>query len=91
MTTYTHIPVLKEETIKFLNIRNGGVYVDCTAGRGGHIEGILQSGATGIKVLGIDKDPANIDFLKKKFADEKKLILVNSDYKFLVDIYNSII
>lgn len=86
MTVYTHIPVLKEEIIKFLNIKNDGIYVDCTAGRGGHIEGMLESGAKGIKILGIDKDPNNIDFLKKKFSDNKEVTLVHSDYKFLVDI-----
>ena len=40
---FEHIPVLKNEVIKSLNIKDGGVYVDGTAGRGGHVDAVLSS------------------------------------------------
>ena len=86
MNSYTHVPVLKDEILEHLNIKDGGVYVDCTSGRGGHLEGILKSGAKDITVLGIDKDPSNVEFLKDKFSKYKNVIIVNSDYKSLSDI-----
>jgi 16S rRNA (cytosine1402-N4)-methyltransferase len=43
-----HIPVLLDEVIHYLNIKEDGVYVDCTFGGGGHSMGILKSlGAAG--------------------------------------------
>ena len=52
----------------------------------GHLEGILSFGAKNITVLGIDKDPANVEFLKDKFSDNKNVKIIYSDYKFLADI-----
>lgn len=37
-----HISVLLSEAISLLNVRDGGVYVDLTLGRGGHSSAILQ-------------------------------------------------
>ena len=31
-----HVPVLLHESIEGLNIKEGGIYVDCTTNRGGH-------------------------------------------------------
>jgi 16S rRNA (cytosine1402-N4)-methyltransferase len=49
-----HVPVMKEECCKYLNIVPGGIYVDCTLGGGGHTKAILDRGG---KVIGIDQDP----------------------------------
>lgn len=37
-----HVSVLLDESIDMLNIKNDGIYVDCTLGRGGHSEQILK-------------------------------------------------
>lgn len=39
---FKHISVLLEETIDSLNIKEDGVYVDCTLGGGGHSKEILK-------------------------------------------------
>lgn len=39
---FTHIPVLLNECIEGLNIRENGIYVDATLGRGGHSSEILK-------------------------------------------------
>ena len=38
----THNPVMLEAVIKSLNIIDGGTYIDCTFGRGGHSNSILE-------------------------------------------------
>ena len=53
---FLHKPVLFEEAIAALNLRGDGVYIDGTAGGGGHSEAILQRLTTGL-LLSIDQDP----------------------------------
>ncbi|MBR3533501.1 MAG: 16S rRNA (cytosine(1402)-N(4))-methyltransferase RsmH [Clostridiales bacterium] len=53
---FSHVPVLFDECMEALNIRPDGIYVDCTAGGGGHSEGILDRlGEKGI-LISLDKD-----------------------------------
>jgi 16S rRNA (cytosine1402-N4)-methyltransferase len=50
-----HIPVLGRPALDFLNIHDGGVYIDATFGAGGYSRAILA--AANCKVVGIDRDP----------------------------------
>lgn len=49
-----HIPVLGRAAVEFLNVRDGGVYLDATFGAGGYTRAILA--AADCKVIGIDRD-----------------------------------
>ncbi len=49
-----HIPVMKDECMQYLAIKEGGIYVDCTMGGGGHTRAILERGG---RVIGLDQDP----------------------------------
>ena len=52
-----HVPVLADESVGFLNLRPGGVYVDATFGGGGHSRFILeQAGSKDIRLFGFDQD-----------------------------------
>jgi 16S rRNA (cytosine1402-N4)-methyltransferase len=53
-----HIPVLGRRALDFLNVRDGGVYIDATFGAGGYTRAIL--GAANCKVIAIDRDPSAI-------------------------------
>ena len=54
----SHVPVLLDESIVALAVREDGVYVDGTFGRGGHARAILASlGAHG-RIVAVDRDPA---------------------------------
>jgi 16S rRNA (cytosine1402-N4)-methyltransferase len=64
-----HIPIMTKEIIEALNVRDGGFYIDCTFGEGGHTRAILERGAF---VLAIDRDKEaieNCDKLKREFPD----------------------
>ncbi|HEU4659309.1 MAG TPA: 16S rRNA (cytosine(1402)-N(4))-methyltransferase RsmH [Pseudolabrys sp.] len=54
----SHIPVLGPAAVGFLNIRDGGVYIDATFGAGGYTRAILD--AADCRVIAIDRDPAAI-------------------------------
>jgi 16S rRNA (cytosine1402-N4)-methyltransferase len=49
-----HVPVLGRPAVDFLNVRDGGVYIDGTFGAGGYTRGIMA--AANCKVIGIDRD-----------------------------------
>ena len=52
-----HVPVLADESVGYLDLRPGGVYVDATFGGGGHSRYILeQAGKTEIRLFGFDQD-----------------------------------
>jgi 16S rRNA (cytosine1402-N4)-methyltransferase len=57
----THVPVLLQEAIDFLNVRRGGTCIDATVGLGGHSYEIAKRlGAPG-HLIGLDKDPAALE------------------------------
>jgi 16S rRNA (cytosine1402-N4)-methyltransferase len=53
-----HIPVLGRPALDFLNVRDGGSYIDATFGAGGYTRAILA--AADCKVIGIDRDQSAI-------------------------------
>jgi len=53
---FQHEPVLLQEVLQWMNVREGGTYCDGTLGGGGHSEAILaDSGGTAV-LFGIDRD-----------------------------------
>lgn len=68
-----HISVLLAETIAGLAIKEGGIYVDATFGRGGHSRAILEKLGHNGRLLAIDLDPEAIAVAKKApfFSDTR--------------------
>ena len=64
---FKHIPVLLNETIAALNIKPDGIYVDGTAGGGGHSSEIAKRLTTG-RLIAIDRDPAAVAAAGKRLA-----------------------
>lgn len=59
MTDAPHTPVMLDEVMTFLKVRDGGTYVDGTFGRGGYTKAILDAANT--NVIAIDRDPEAIE------------------------------
>lgn len=79
---FQHTSVLLEETIKGLNIKPDGVYVDGTLGGGGHSFHIAAGLTEGGRLIGIDQDEAAIKAAGERlapFAD--KVTIVRSNYR----------
>lgn len=74
-----HKPVLLDEVLQVLQPQNGGLFVDCTLGLGGHTEAILSSSAAA-KVIGIDRDTDALQLARKrlaKFGDRIRSVQAN--------------
>lgn len=76
---FSHIPVLLNETIDGLNIRPNGIYVDGTAGGGGHSSQILKKLKTG-KLISIDRDPDAIATVRQRFKENENSIVIKGNY-----------
>ncbi|MBN2017078.1 MAG: 16S rRNA (cytosine(1402)-N(4))-methyltransferase RsmH [Candidatus Cloacimonetes bacterium] len=77
-----HIPVLKERSIGFLNIKKGGIYVDATIGGGGHTEAMFEK-EQDIRVIAFDQDKDAIEFAQErlsKYADRITFVQKNFSY-----------
>ena len=82
-TVKYHSPVLLEESIRGLNIRPDGIYIDVTFGGGGHSAEILKHLTTG-KLIAFDKDE---DCPAKEIHDSR-FVFINHDFIYLKNFIN---
>ena len=77
---FKHIPIMLKECIDGLNIKENGIYVDCTMGGAGHSSKIIENLKSGT-LIGIDKDIEAINVCKERLKEYKNVIFVNDDFK----------
>ncbi len=79
MSSNEHVPVLLGPVLDGLNIRNDGVYVDGTFGRGGHSSAILGLLGESGRLIAIDRDPQAIASAPKALTDNPRFELIRSE------------
>jgi 16S rRNA (cytosine1402-N4)-methyltransferase len=62
-----HYPVMLGECLEYLAIRPDGIYLDTTAGMGGHLAAIAARLTTGF-VIGNDRDAESLEMAKQNTA-----------------------
>lgn len=75
---FKHYTVLKEEAVELLDIKENGVYVDCTLGGAGHTRLILER-LKGGRVIGIDRDDTALANARETVND-KRFTAVKSNF-----------
>lgn len=84
---FSHVPIMLTECIDNLNINPDGVYVDATLGGAGHSSEIAKRLSSKGTLIGIDKDKTAIEVSRERLSKFNcNIILVNDDYKNLLDI-----
>ncbi len=76
---FSHIPVLLNQTIEGLNVNPNGIYVDGTAGGGGHSSEILKCLTSG-RLICIDQDPDAISTLTERFKKNENALIVKGNF-----------
>ena len=74
-----HIPVLLEESISALEIKEDGTYIDATFGGGGHSREILRRLGKRGRLISFDRDA---DAIANAPEDERH-ILVHNNFRFV--------
>ncbi len=78
----SHEPVMVREVLEALRPGQGGVFVDCTLGLGGHTTALLEAGAT--RVIGIDRDASALAIARVRLAPfGDRVGYVHDDYRGL--------
>ena len=88
MVYLEHVPVLAEEVVKYIVNNNSGIYVDATAGSGGHATEILKKLSSNGRMILLDIDPQAVEYLKKKFADDNRVYIFNRSYTDIPEVLN---
>src|SRR4051812_20237918 len=63
-----HVSVMPEESLDLLAVRPDGIYLDATAGLGGHTALIAKQLTTGI-VIANDRDAQSLEMARQNTAD----------------------
>ncbi|HEX4331163.1 MAG TPA: 16S rRNA (cytosine(1402)-N(4))-methyltransferase RsmH [Usitatibacter sp.] len=77
MSEVSHVPVLLEEAVAALNVREDKTYVDGTFGRGGHSQAILARLGVRGRLLAFDQDPAA---LASRALEDPRLELIHARF-----------
>lgn len=83
---FSHTSVLLKETVDSLDIKKGGIYVDCTCGGAGHSREILKRLEGTGRLIAIDRDPEAIEVIKERIGKEENVTVVHSSFSELGSI-----
>lgn len=78
-----HVSVLYHELINNLNIKEDGIYVDCTGGGGGHASLALEKISDKGKLIVLDRDIEAIERLKEKFLNDNRVEVIHGNFQEL--------
>ena len=85
---FSHKSVLLNECIDELNIKPDGIYVDCTAGGGGHSAKILDKLSSGL-LIAIDKDEEALAVCRQRLT-KGNVKFVHSDFKEICQVLDQL-
>lgn len=86
---FSHVSVLLYEAVDGLNIRPDGIYIDGTAGGGGHSAEILSRLTSG-RLYSIDQDPDAIATVTERFKDDDRSTILQGNFGDMKALLNDV-
>ncbi|MBK5241266.1 16S rRNA (cytosine(1402)-N(4))-methyltransferase RsmH [Clostridium sp.] len=77
---FKHVSVLLNECLDALNIKEDGIYVDCTLGGAGHSLEILKRLSTKGRLIGIDQDTEALKAAKENLKEYNNVTYVHDNF-----------
>ena len=87
---FKHVSVLLEETIEALNIKEDGIYVDCTLGGGGHSSEIVKRLSSKGRLIAIDQDKDALKAAKERLKVYDNITYVHNNFYNIDDILENL-
>lgn len=87
---FKHISVLLEESVNSLNIKPDGVYIDCTAGGGGHSAVILSGLGEDGRLICVDQDPTAVQVVTERFKGDNRVTVVHRNFSDFAQILDGL-
>jgi len=84
--TSTHVPVLLHESLQGLRIKGDGTYIDCTFGRGGHSQLLLESLTSQGRLFLLDQDLSAIECAQQKFGSDERVKIIHETFANLAEV-----
>ncbi|WP_028080038.1 16S rRNA (cytosine(1402)-N(4))-methyltransferase RsmH [Solimonas soli] len=81
-----HRPVMLEEAVAGLAVRDGGIYVDATFGRGGHSAAILGRLSAQGRLHAFDQDPQAVAHARERHAGDARLTIHHHNFAELARV-----
>jgi len=89
-----HTPVLLEEVLEWLRVRPDGIYVDATAGAGGHSAAIAErlspgaaSGSSSGRLIGLDRDGQALEIASERLKEfGSRVMLVEAPFSRMAEV-----
>lgn len=87
---FKHYSVMLNETIDGLNVKENGIYVDCTLGGAGHsLEILKRLNGTG-RLIGIDQDADALNAAGERLKDFDNVTYVHSNFENIKEILSDL-
>lgn len=88
---FSHVPIMVRECMDALDPERGGIYVDCTAGGGGHSFEIAKRLPDGSRLICLDRDDAALAACKERLREfSHKVTIVKSNFENVSSVLDSL-
>ncbi|MCY4221902.1 MAG: 16S rRNA (cytosine(1402)-N(4))-methyltransferase RsmH [Thiotrichales bacterium] len=84
-----HVPVMLDEVVEAVAPRSGGIYVDCTFGRGGHSRAVLARIGSEGRVLAMDRDPQAVAVARELARCDPRLTAVHARFGTVAEVVDA--
>ncbi len=85
----SHTSVMADEALHWLTIRPEGIYVDCTAGAGGHAALIAEQLTVG-RLIALDRDPLAVAMATERLLPYPQAVVVQTEYADMAETLASL-
>ncbi|MDZ5252809.1 16S rRNA (cytosine(1402)-N(4))-methyltransferase RsmH [Clostridium sp. LIBA-8841] len=83
---FKHVSVLLDECIDALDIKENGIYVDCTLGGAGHSSEIVKRLSSEGRLIGFDQDKDALKAAGERLKEYENVTYVHSNFYAIYDV-----